>query len=68
MCLSNVPFTTISANNHSFIFSRSGVIGMEIYLQPIDRGWTLANNRLVSLKINLPLVNCPCIQICDTLN
>jgi len=23
---------------------------MEMYLQAIDRGWTLANNRLISLK------------------
>jgi len=65
-----LPFTTVSANYHSFssYFQVQEWICMEMYLQPIDRGWTLANNRLISLKIDLPLANCSRKQTCDTIN
>jgi len=55
-----LPFTTVSANYHSFslYFQVQEWICMEMYLQPIDRGWTFPNNRLISLKIDLPLANC----------
>jgi len=59
----HLPITTVSA--HIYV---QEWICMEMYLQPIDRGWTLANNRLISLKIDLPLANCSCRQTCDTLN
>jgi len=40
---------------------------MKIYLQPIDMVWTLANKRLMSVKIDFPLANCSCKHTCDTL-
>ena len=62
-----LPFTTVSANNHSFSsYFQVHWKCMEMYLQPIDKGWTLANNRLISLKIDLPLANCSFKQTCDT--
>ena len=62
--------STVSSNYHSFsyYFQVHEWICMEMYLQPIDRGWKLANNRLISLKIELLLANCSCKQTCDTLN
>ena len=64
-----LPSTTVSANYHSFssYFQVQEGIGIETYIQPIDRVWTLANKRLMSLKIYLPLANCSCKQTCNTL-
>jgi len=63
-----LPF--VSANNNSFrsYFQVQEWIGTEIHLHPVDRGWTLANKILMSLKIDFPLTKFTCKQTFDTLN
>jgi len=50
-----LPSTIVSANYHSLssYFRVQEWIGMEIYLQPIDRGWTIANKRFTPLNMEL---------------
>ena len=63
-----LPSIFVSVKNHSFrsYFQVQEWIVTETHIQPTDWGWTLANNKLVSLKIDLPLAKCSCKQNDDT--